>query len=310
MPLLRITVTEGSAALHGSSAPLLSALRDALAEDAGPITVMVHGFRYQPGRAGNCPHETLFAREPRTTRRIVGWPRHLGLRGQAGEGLGISFGWPARGTVWQAFEQADLAGRALATFLSDIRTLAPERPIHAIGHSMGARVILRAIRDSDPETLRRVILLAGAEFEETAKICLTSPAGLHTQVLNVTSRENDVFDFMLEHLITAPGKRSKMLGHAAGGSLSIPNMVTLQLDDANSLQALRRAGFRIAPAERRICHWSPYLRAGVFPLYRAFLSGQMPLVQLRATLPDTHAPRWSRLFPRPRSAHPVILTAH
>jgi hypothetical protein len=92
-----------------------------------------------------------------------------------------------------------------------------------------------------------------------------------------------------------------MLG---AGTVALPNLTTLQLDDAASLAALRRAGYRIAPPARLVCHWSPYLRPGVFPLYRAVLDGALGLGQLRALLPEQGAPRWSRLTGR-RGATPL-----
>jgi hypothetical protein len=125
---------------------------------------------------------------------------------------------------------------------------------------------------------------------------MTAPQGAQTQVLNVTSRENDLYDFLIERLIAPPCAGDRMLGH---GGLRLPTLTTLQLDDAQSLTVLRQVGYPVAAAQRRICHWSPYLRAGVFPLYRAVLSGALPLAPLRAALPETAAPRWSRLIPSP-----------
>ncbi|MBP0484188.1 alpha/beta hydrolase [Sagittula salina] len=295
MPILRITVTENGAGLHGSSAPLLPALARALAEDDGPVTVMVHGYRYAPGTGLSCPHETLFHRAPEGMgARIISWPRHLGLRGQRGEGLGISFGWPARGSLWDAHRRAETAGLALSGLLDSLRDLDPGRTVNLICHSLGARVALAAIRAGRPGAINRAVLLAAAEFAGTAQKALRSVSGRHTQVLNVTTRENDLFDFLFQRLVAPETRGDRMLGQGQGPA-ALPNMVTLQLDDAASLQALRAAGYRIAARERLICHWSPYLRAGVFPLYGAFLSGGLGLPELRATLPEAPAPRWSRL---------------
>lgn len=297
MPMLRLTVTEDEAALHEAPGSRTAALRHALSRDPGPITVMLHGYKYQPGHPIHCPHTSIFARVPKPgLPRTVSWPRHLGLRGQHGEGLGLSFGWEARGSIWQAHRRAALAGEALAGLLADLRQLAPDRPIHLIAHSLGARVALRAIAAGEPGTVNRAILLAAAEYAGTARRALESAAARQTQVLNVTSRENDLFDFLTERLI-APDTSGpdRMLGQ---GAPDLPNLVTLQLDDPASLAALRRAGFRVAAPERLVCHWSPYLRPGVFPLYRAVFSGEMALSRLRALLPADPAPRWSRLLPR------------
>ncbi|MCT4559615.1 MAG: DUF726 domain-containing protein [Pelagimonas sp.] len=290
--MLRITANQDVPVLHGSSAALMPVVRHALAIDPGPVTIMIHGFKYQPGGDQNCPHHTIFSPRPNHDRpRVVSWPRHLGLRGQEGEGLGISFGWGARGSIWRAYDAAREAGEVLGRLLDQIHRIAPERPIHLIGHSLGARVALHAIKSASARTVRSAILLVGAEFSTTAHRCLR---GSGTQVLNVTSRENDLFDFMMETLILAPKRGDRMLGH---GVLDLPNVATLQLDDARTLKRLRDMGFPIAAPERRICHWSPYLRPGVFPLYRAFHRGDLPIGRLRAILPSRCEPRWSRLWP-------------
>jgi pimeloyl-ACP methyl ester carboxylesterase len=315
MPLLRITADLDGTRLHGASSPLLPSLRRALACDPGPVTVMIHGFKYSPGDPRHCPHDSIFATRPRITgARVLSWPRHLGLRGQPGAGLGLSFGWPARGTIWQAFERAAWAGDQLAALLAQLQRLAPTRPVHLIAHSLGARVALRAVAQSAPGTVARMILLAGAEFIPTAQQALsrqgTNPADL-PQVLNVTSRENDLFDFLLERMIPPPRPGARVLGHGLGHgdtTQDLSRMATLQLDDPAALAALRKAGFPIAAATRRICHWSPYLRPGVFPLYRAFLSGALEYQTLCHILPNQTAARWSRLMPR--APRPAQATPH
>ncbi len=292
MPMLRISVQDNSPQIHGSPAALVPTLRHALSLDHGPIKIMIHGFKYLPGRPGFCPHDGIFSRiPPDTLRGKISWPRHLGLRGQSGEGLGISFGWASRGSIWNAHKAAQIAGDALATLLNTIKMLTPDRPIQLIGHSLGARVALRAIHKSDPGSVSHAILMAAAEYSSVAGQALTTSAGKQVQVLNVSSRENDIFDFLLERVISRPAPNDRMLGH---GSITLPNIATLQLDDRRSLKALQKARFPIAHPQRRICHWSPYLRPGVFPLYRAFLNGDMPVGQLRALLPGDSEPRWSR----------------
>ncbi len=307
MPMLRITVTDGKARLHGATAPLSPTLRRALAEDPGPVTVMVHGYKYLPGHPRHCPHDTIFARAPSVTDpRVIGWPRHLGLRGQQGEGLGISFGWNARGTIWDAHAEAAVAGEALAHLLAEVRRHAPARPVNLVAHSLGARVALTAIACGRPGAVTRAVLLAAAEYAGVARDALTGASGRATQVLNVTSRENDLYDFLMERLVAPDKPNDRMLGH---GNPALPNLVTLQLDDAASLEALRTAGFPIAEPQRLVCHWSPYLRAGVFPLYTAFLSNTLPLGRLRALLPEAGTPRWSRILPRLPLRTPLGLPA-
>lgn len=305
MPMLRISAQDDQPRLHGAAAPLGPVLRHALACDSGPVKIMIHGYKYLPGHPGFCPHDGIFSRTPnRKGPRIVSWPRHLGLRGQRGEGLGISFGWAARGKIWTAYDQAARAGIALANLLGSIQRIAPGRTVHLIAHSLGARVALKAIALSQAGDVSHTILLAAAEFGSVAKQALTTKAGQHVAVLNVTSRENDIYDFLLERLVRCSGPNKRTLGH---GCTHLPNMVTLQLDDPRGISALRQAGFPIAPPERRVCHWSPYLRPGAFPLYRAFLDERLSVPHLRALLPSKSEPRWSRfVMRRARFTKPAI----
>jgi hypothetical protein len=61
--------------------------------------------------------------------------------------------------------------------------------------------------------------------------------------------------------------------------------VARSLFKARSLpQALARLGFPLRPASARICHWQPYLRPGVFALYRALLARSLGQGQIRAQL--------------------------
>jgi hypothetical protein len=59
---------------------------------------------------------------------------------------------------------------------------------------------------------------------------------------------------------------------------------------------LARLGFQSPAPERRICHWSGYLRTSTWALYRALIEDRLPLATLRRVLPDGVEPRSSRLF--------------
>lgn len=317
MPLLRITATDSTARLHGDDGPLRAAIDAALNAHKGAVTIMVHGYKYLPGHPVHCPHGSLLSPDPQADDwKIVSWPSLLGLhadnvldsctRPTIDPGLAISFGWQARGSIWAAHRRAKAAGKALADVAHQIRRADPSRQINVIAHSLGARVALTAVRSGAPRAISRAILLAAAEYSDVARLALDSEGGRHTEVLNVTTRENDLYDFLMERFVPPQRRGDRMLGH---GGLRHHRLITLQLDDAESLQALRGAGFPIAPPERLICHWSPYLREGVFPLYRAVLNSEMPLDRLRRMLPVDCAPRWSRLRPRMPRFNPPLLPA-
>lgn len=266
----------------------LSAALHALPASA-PVVVMIHGYRFAPDAAGNCPHRHIFSLQPPAEDwTAVSWPRHLG-----DAGLLIGFGWRARGGLIGASQRARDAGRGLAELAAMIRAAAPGRAVHVIAHSLGARVALSALSHAAPGDFDRLILLAGAETRRPARAAMASAAGRAVQVFNITTRENDLFDFLYEWLAGAG------LDTAIGQGLrqQVPNWLDVQMDQPATLTALARLGHPLPPAPARICHWSPYLRPGAFGLYRALLAGGLSAQVLRTALPERVDPRWSRLWP-------------
>ncbi len=299
MPLMQITAGPEGPRLHATERPLSPALEETL-RTPGPIIVMLHGFKFAPGDPVGCPHRHILSLNPtEDCWKALSWPRELGFgTGFAKEGLAIAFGWPARGTIWQAYRRAGLAGRALADLVNMIARLAPGRPVNLLAHSLGARVVLSSMAHVGEGAIGRAILLNPAEYGGRAREALTTPAGRAAEVVNVTSRENDLFDFLLERLIAPPEQGDATLAQSMP---RLPNTVTLQLDHVKTLGALNASGFPIAPPSGRICHWSAYLRPGVFSLYRTLLREpeSLPLSRLRAMAPDSPDPRWSRVLALP-----------
>lgn len=297
MAVLQINAGPEGPRLHASPGALAPALQQGL-KSTGPIVIMIHGYKFDPTHQQTCPHRHILSLSPRRDCiKAVSWPRGLGFTGRAvDEGLAIGFGWSARGTIWGAYGRAAQAGRALAELIEMIARVAPDRPVHLLTHSLGARVALTALPHIKTARVGRVILLSGADYGHTAREALQSTAGQNAEIINVTSRENDLFDFLLERLVTPTERGDWTLSH---GMPQAPNTLTLQLDHRETLRVLRGAGFEIAPPGGRICHWSSYIRHGVFPLYRALIRqpDNLPLVRLRATLPKGCDPRWSRIWP-------------
>lgn len=240
-----------------------------------PIVVMIHGYKHSPRRPKNSPHEHLLALRPRRGGRSTSWPKHLGFgRGTADEGLAIAFGWHARGLIWQAYREADAAGRALGAVISRL-SLRYGRSVHILCHSLGARVALRALHDVPVGSVGRIVMLAGAEFTARATAAVSTPAGRSVEFLNVTSGENALFDGMFEWLLQAPWAQGRALGH--GLSDASARWVDLAIDDPGTCAHLSQLGFRIRPRQQTVCHWSGYLRPGLFALYRAVLTQASPL---------------------------------
>jgi hypothetical protein len=282
--------------------------RDLLAQRIGqldrgaPIAVMIHGYRYAPDAGQNCPFGHIFALEPKAPhgkwrdKTLVSWPKHLGLGGA--QGLAIGFGWPARGWPADVNARAAAAGAALAEMAATVAQIDAARALDVIGHSMGARVALAALHHAKPGHLRRLILLAAAETRGPALTAARSPAGQAAQIINVTTRENDLFDFLYEWGVA--GGRDTAIGQGLGCALN--NWTHLQLDAASHLRALARLGYGLPSPPARICHWSPYIRPGTFSLYRAVLDGSLDIGALAAALPATRSRRWSALLARRAAA--------
>jgi pimeloyl-ACP methyl ester carboxylesterase len=233
-----------------------------------PVVVMIHGFRYDPREPRHDPRRSIFHPCPGTD---VSWARHLRLLGPGA--LGIGFGWRARGTIWGADRGALRAGRRLADLLHRIAGVAPGRPVHLFAHSLGARVALLAMAEA-PGTVARAILLAPAASRAEARAAHAGSGG--TEVVSVTSDSNLLYDALL---LAALPHRGPTLAGGIGGAP--PGWLDLSLDDP---QGLARIGARVRPARRGVCHWSGYLRPGVWPLYRALLAAEprpLPLAPAR-----------------------------
>lgn len=276
MAILRIDAGEqGPVTATGNAARAAVAEALAALPQGAPILIMVHGFKFCPDVTGRDPHRHILAFQPNCEdKRAVSWPAHLGFR-RAKAGLAIAFGWDSRGSIWRAVRQSEGAARALASLIGLIRA---ERsaPVHLIAHSLGARVVLRALRELPLGSVGKVILMAGAAFEAEARAAMRSPAGRTAEVLNTVSGENLIFDLMFS--VALAGGRSIGSGLVA----PLPNWRDLAIDDAQSRTELLGMGFRIAPPVRTVCHWSAYLRPGMFAIYRAVLEDRIPVGSLPA----------------------------
>lgn len=254
-----------------------------------PVIVLVHGYKYAPGHPTRCPHRHILSLQPRASARAMSWPRHLGFgRGDDAEGLCIAFGWSASGSVWSAHAEALRAGRALAAVIAAIRR-AHGAPVQIVGHSLGARVALASFPHLPDGAIGRALLLAAAETRQGAEAAIATPAGRSAEIVNVCSRENTIFDLLFRAAIHPHRPAARALG--AGLGRQDARWIDLRIDDAATRARLAARGFRIPPPERAVCHWSAYLRPGLFPLYRALLRESLPLAALRGgeTSPDAGA---------------------
>lgn len=279
----------GTLAINAGDDRTACRFRPAIARLApgAPIVVMLHGFRYCPSVAATDPHRHILSDSPETDHwKAVSWPAKLGLAGA--DGLGIGFGWSARGTIWRAYRQASAAGEELAMLLHQVSALAPGHPLHLITHSLGARVALKAMATA-PGIVRRAVLISPACFR--AEATQMAPDALRgTEVFSILGRENTAYDLMLRAMMP---HRGATLGR---GGPQDPRWLDIRLGAPHVLAALNGLGHNIAPPRARICHWSGYVRSGVWSVYRALIhrptETPMPLLRAQLTVdPARHKDR-------------------
>ncbi len=315
MAYLGVTASTGTIVPAGAvCGPLADTLAAALAPLAprAPLVVLVHGYKFDPFHPAKDPHAGLFARGPRS------WAEGLGLGGaEPCAGLGIGFGWPAaaahvphllttrRTGFAHVYDRAETFGARLAELITLLQSLAPERPVDILAHSLGARVALAALPHLRTPP-GRMILLGAAEFDSRARAFLADAPAAGPAIYNVTARANDFYDAMFETFAPRTGRSDRALGLGLGGR---PNWLDLQLDRAEVAAWLNARGIPLEPARARFCHRSFYTRRGAFALYRAILrrAPGWDLGTLRAE-PCLAAqdPRWSRLRPSRSTVLPAL----
>ena len=266
MTLLHVNAENCVWRMNDPSAPDLADCLDRLPAEL-PVPILVHGFRYAPGVAGRDPHACILSLAESLPDRDLPWPRHLGLTADGPE-LGIAFGWHGYGSFWHARAEARAAGLALAALISRIRRLSPGRRVNVLAHSLGARVVLSALPAITPGDIDRAVLLFPAVLRSEVEDALSTRVGRSTEIVNVTSRENRLFDLITAFL--ASGGLDRPAG--AGHDLCHAGWTDLRIDCNETLVHLNQIGFAIGGSERRICHWSSYMRPGVFSLYRALIA--------------------------------------
>lgn len=274
--------------------PDIEGLRRSVAQlrHEAPIILMIHGYRFSPHEPLHSPHEHILSAHPsRRCWKARSWPRQLRL--DQNGALGIAFGWNARDSFWEAFERTPAAATALADLIATLQAIAPTVPIHILAHSLGARIALQALSGLAPGSVRRLILLSAAAFQTDATSALAGPAGKCVEVFNVQGRENTLFDLLLRGAYPWAGPT---LGR---GGVAARNWIDIPLHRTDIRDQLRSLGYPIGAAAVPICHWSSYLRPGVFGLYRSvfYEPRSTPLHLLKRHLAPQRStePLWSRM---------------
>lgn len=264
-----------------------------------PATILVHGYRFCPFSYDKDPHRHILSVTPRSDCwKAVSWPRHLHLD-RTGAGLGIGFGWQATGALPRVAARARTAGGQLGRMIAGIHRARPDVPVQIFAHSLGARVALAALETAPAGVIRRMVLMSGAEYRSAAERALALPAAAHIEILNVTSRENAPFDLLFRLASPPPAPFDRAL---SAGLRGLPGCIDLAIDEAHVRAALQTLGYRLRPPQTRICHWSGYMRPGLFAVYRRMLDpGDRAFpVALAAALAAQNTPSGERQAPIPR----------
>lgn len=286
MPHLNVSATGCQWRVAGGRSGAIEAAIAAL-PPTEPVVILIHGYRYRPGDPARDPHQLILSRQTELWSGDLSWPHHLGIRDHQGA-LAIGFGWDASGSFWRARQEAGRAGLALAALIRRIRSVSPGRRVGILAHSLGGRVLTAALPALEAGDIARAVLMFPALLSGEVRAAASLPSASGTEFIRVTSRENLVFDFLVATL-AAGGWDGPVTARVTA---LLPGWTDLRIDCQRSLTHLARAGFPIAGKSRRICHWSSYMRPGIFALYRALLTAPAPLPVAVLSPPD-QAPSWT-----------------
>jgi hypothetical protein len=321
MAVLRVNAAaDGTIPAPGTLANWRETLQTAVARlpaDA-PVTILVHGYRYswRPLRGLPChdPHRLLYVLDDlapcaRKRPRTANWPRALGYSEKEFEdGLCIALGWDAR--HWRpghdcfakVHRTAERTAAALVRLVHLVAEADPRRRVDCLSHSLGARVVLQALRRAPGLPVARAILLGAAEHAGEARAALAAQdlAGSTTEFFHVIARANDIYDALFQLFAPRPAEPGDVPLGVRGLGRPHRRWLDLQLDHPEVRHWLTRQGLAPERPPERISHWSFYADPGAMAFYRAILRDRRrwSVGAMRARgLPGTIEPRWSRLLP-------------
>jgi len=306
-----------------------------LSADA-PVAVMVHGFLFDPRQAvtpdpadSDNPHGRLFhffsgAEEIEHKEHTTSWPLWLGFmeEDQGQSGLAVAFGWHSQpglaGSLLEGAENFyarayDYAGRSawvLVNVLQALHAILAGRKIDIVCHSLGSRVVVRALAMAAKRNLPlvggidRVIFLGGAEYVVEAQLMhsrLQKISGIAAlpSFFNIVSREDAVLDRLGEKFGPRTFGNSQVIGH---NGLDVedpgPNWIDLQIDSGKLQSWMEERGLHISGDRPGNVwdHWYYYTYRGNMEFYGKLLRDRAnwTIASMRQNgVPDRVSRRWS-----------------
>lgn len=304
-----------------------------------PVVVMVHGFLFDPKQAvspepeeTDNPHGRVYHFKDGDEREeqrhhTSSWPRHLGFRendATGATGTVIAFGWHSQpgfasslidhfqNFYARAYDNAGLSAWVLLNVLHICMTLLPNRPLHVFCHSLGSRVVVRALalaakydRTDILERLGQVVVLGGSEYVVEAQLMHRRLDDLklanRPAVYNVVSRENDVLDKLGENFGPRTFGNTQVIGHnGLDVETRSPHWIDLQIDSKKLQEWMSGRGFEVSGDRPGNVwdHWYYYTHRGNMALYNDIIRqpASWVIAALRApeiAIPDGVSKRWS-----------------
>ena len=331
-------------AINGKSA-LMRHLQRTLEDPLGPagklgadapVTVMVHGFLFDPRQAvtpdpadSDNPHGRLFHfmngnEEIEHKAHTTSWPNWLGFQeeDEGKDGMAIAFGWHSQpGLAASLLENHDnfyaraydYAGRSawvLVNVLQGLHDMLAGHKIDIVCHSLGSRVVVRALAMAAKRNLAlvdsidRVIFLGAAEYVVEAQLMhsrlqqMTGIAGLPS-FFNIVSREDAVLDRLGEKFGPRTFGNSQVIGHN-GLDVETPgaHWIDLQIDSGKLQGWMSERGLHISGDRPGNVwdHWYYYTFHGNMAFYSKLLRdrGNWSIEKMRKSgAPDGVSRRWS-----------------
>ena len=248
------------------------------------IIIMVNGFDYDPTETGeDNPHRTLF----------VDWSDNIHAFA-AHEWECFSFGWysaelqPASwmgGLVrgyWNPYRWGwELAGKAGGILAKTIEPRLDDSgsDIRIIAHSMGARVVLTALAQLPRSSVKRVLLLNGSEYSQTAWVVAHYT---EAHVLNVVVEADDVLSKLGS--VFAPQEFIESVVGQSGLADSPDSWLDIRLDHPEVQRRASACGYdelRGDNPKKIADHWYTYTHKPNWKLFGDFIGGGARLSDLR-----------------------------